>query len=54
MVTSFFDTQAYIGPEVADKNMRYLGNNLSCNSYHIGAGTAKLTTPMVDSYSLFP
>lgn len=50
----FVNTQAIIGPEVADPNMRYAGNNLSCNSCHLGAGTAKYAAPLVDNHANFP
>jgi len=33
------ETYKYIGPEVADKTMRYAGNNLACASCHQEAGT---------------
>ncbi|MGP1579704.1 MAG: c-type cytochrome [Wolinella sp.] len=50
----FVDTQAIIGPEVADPKMRYLGNNLSCNSCHLGAGTTKYGAALVDVIGNFP
>ena len=34
-------TYKYIGPEVADKKMRYAGNNFACASCHQEAGTKK-------------
>lgn len=50
----FVNTQAIIGPEVEDPAMRYAGNNLSCNSCHLGAGTAKFAAPLVDNHANFP
>lgn len=40
-------TYKHIGPEVKDKNMRYAGNNLSCQSCHLDAGTKEYSAPFV-------
>lgn len=47
-------TYKYIGPEVADKKMRYAGNNLSCSSCHQEAGTKKWSAPFMTSTITFP
>jgi thiosulfate dehydrogenase len=31
-------TYAFVGPDVADANMRYAGNNLACGSCHLDGG----------------
>jgi thiosulfate dehydrogenase len=41
----FNETYSVIGPEVADKAMRYSGNNLSCQSCHLRSGTQRLPFP---------
>ena len=38
----FNETYSVIGPEVADRNMRYSGNNLSCQSCHLDSGRHRL------------
>ncbi len=48
------ETYKYIGPEVADKKMRYAGNNLSCNSCHLDAGTKKYSAGFVGVFAAFP
>ena len=50
----FVDTPALIGPEVSDPAMRYAGNNLSCQSCHLQAGTQAYGLPMVGVYAAFP
>ncbi|MBL3518967.1 c-type cytochrome [Arcobacter lanthieri] len=47
-------TYKYIGPEVEDKNMRYAGNNLSCQSCHLEAGTKPYASPFVGIFASFP
>jgi thiosulfate dehydrogenase len=47
-------TYAYIGPEVADKAKRFAGNNLSCQSCHLIAGTKKFGLPYVGVFADFP
>ena len=43
-----------IGPEVRDEAMRFAGNNLSCQSCHLQAGTQQYSIPMVGVYAIFP
>ena len=38
-------TSSLIGPEVADAEKRFAGNNLDCQSCHISAGTQKFRAP---------
>src|SRR5438270_1144114 len=52
--TLFNQTYSVIGPEAADKSMRYAGNNLSCQSCHLQGGTQRFAIPMVGVYGLFP
>lgn len=48
------ETYKYIGPEVADKKMRYAGNNLSCNNCHLEAGTKKYAAGFMGVFANFP
>lgn len=48
------ETYKYIGPEVADKKMRYAGNNFACASCHQEAGTKKWSGPFMSTYANFP
>jgi len=48
------ETYAVVGPEVADKKMRYSGNNLSCQSCHLKAGTQRFALPLIGVYGAFP
>ena len=48
------ETQAVIGPEVDDPEMRYAGNNLRCHTCHLQAGTKKFAAPFTGIYGLFP
>jgi thiosulfate dehydrogenase len=50
----FTETYRFIGPEARDKAMRFSGNNLSCQSCHLNAGTQKFGMPVVGVYALFP
>lgn len=43
-----------IGPEVADKKMRYAGNNLACTNCHQEAATKKFAMPWVGAQATFP
>ncbi|HJE03570.1 c-type cytochrome [Aliarcobacter thereius] len=47
-------TYKYIGPEVKDKKMRYSGNNFSCQTCHLDAGTKAYSAPFVGSSAAFP
>jgi thiosulfate dehydrogenase len=48
------ETYKYIGPEVSDAGRRYAGNNLSCSSCHVLAGTKKFGNPWVGTFGSFP
>src|SRR5215831_4898678 len=50
----FTDTPGVIGPEVVDASMRYAGNNLSCQSCHLAAGTQTFALPMIGVFAAFP
>lgn len=50
----FVDTPSLIGPEVAAPAMRYAGNNLSCQTCHLVAGTQAFALPMIGVYATFP
>jgi thiosulfate dehydrogenase len=50
----FVDTYRFIGPETPQRSARYAGNNLSCQSCHLQAGTQRWALPMVGVYGLFP
>ncbi|MFA7084566.1 MAG: c-type cytochrome [Arcobacteraceae bacterium] len=47
-------TYKYIGPEVEDEKMRYSGNNLSCQTCHLDAGTKPFSAPFVGTSAEFP
>ena len=47
-------TFAHIGPNVANRSKRYAGNNLSCQSCHLEAGTKKYGLPFVGVSGDFP
>jgi thiosulfate dehydrogenase len=47
-------TYKYIGPEVNDPKMRFAGNNLSCQTCHLDAGTKAHSAPFVGTYGEFP
>jgi thiosulfate dehydrogenase len=48
------NTSQYIGPDVADPEMRFAGNNLDCQSCHLNAGTKKFAAPYFGLTSRFP
>ncbi len=48
------ETYKHIGPEVADKSMRYSGTNMSCQSCHLGAGTIPYAAPLTGSSVNYP
>ncbi len=50
----FTETFRLIGPEVSDAAMRHAGNNLSCQSCHLAAGTQPWGMPMTGVHGLFP
>jgi thiosulfate dehydrogenase len=43
-----------VGPEVHDKAMRYAGNNLSCQSCHLQAGTQQFGLPLIGAFIAYP
>ncbi|HKJ46001.1 MAG TPA: c-type cytochrome [Balneolales bacterium] len=47
-------TSKYIGPDVADKKMRFAGNNLSCQNCHLDAGTKPGGASFVGVINRFP
>ncbi len=50
----FKETYSIIGPEAAEREMRFAGNNLSCESCHLQGGTQRFAIPMIGVYGLFP
>ena len=50
----FVETASLIGPEVTSPTMRYAGNNLSCQSCHLVAGTQAFALPMIGVFAAFP
>ncbi|NVO14305.1 MAG: c-type cytochrome [Rhodoplanes sp.] len=47
-------TYAHIGPEVADPQKRFAGNNLACGNCHLQAGTKKFGLPIYGLFESFP
>ena len=47
-------TYAHIGPEVADPDKRFAGNNLACGNCHLKAGTVKFAIPLFGLFGDFP
>ena len=48
------ETYKILGPEVPDKAMRYAGNNLSCQSCHLQAGTQQFALPLIGAFGVYP
>jgi thiosulfate dehydrogenase len=48
------DTANQIGPAAADSAKRYSGNNLTCQSCHINAGTQPYAMPLTGVWGQFP
>jgi thiosulfate dehydrogenase len=48
------DTAREIGPAAADPAKRYAGNNLTCQSCHLQAGTQPYAVPLVGVWGQFP
>jgi thiosulfate dehydrogenase len=48
------DTPNQIGPAVADPTRRYAGNNLTCQSCHLKAGTQPYAMPLIGVWGQFP
>ncbi|MBS0520596.1 MAG: c-type cytochrome [Proteobacteria bacterium] len=47
-------TFAVIGPDVADADKRFAGNNLACQSCHLDAGTKRTALPLVGIFGTYP
>ncbi len=52
--TLMVDTANQIGPAAADPAKRYSGNNLSCQSCHLQAGTQPYSMPVTGVWGQFP
>jgi thiosulfate dehydrogenase len=50
----FVETYSVLGPEVSNVDMRYSGNNLSCENCHLDAGRQRYANPMIGVYGAFP
>lgn len=50
----FTRTPEHIGPEVADAEMRFAGNNLSCQNCHLKGGTKRYSAPMLGVVARYP
>ena len=48
------ETPQILGPEVPNKAMRYAGNNLSCQSCHLQAGTQPFALPLIGAFANYP
>lgn len=48
------ETPAILGPEAPNKAMRYAGNNLSCQSCHLQAGTKQFGLPLIGAFAVYP
>jgi thiosulfate dehydrogenase len=48
------DTANQIGPMVSDPQMRYSGNNLTCQNCHLKAGTQPYAMPLTGVWGQFP
>jgi len=48
------DTPNQIGPQVADPQLRYSGNNLTCQNCHLNAGTQPYAMPLTGVWGQFP
>src|ERR1700722_16695082 len=47
-------TYAHLGPNITDADHRFSGNNMSCQSCHLEAGTKKFGLPFVGIFADFP
>jgi thiosulfate dehydrogenase len=47
-------TYAHLGPDIADADHRFSGNNMSCQNCHLEAGTKKFGLPFVGVFADFP
>lgn len=50
----FTETYAVVGPEIAETQKRYSGNNLSCQSCHLNGGAQRYALPLIGVYGVFP
>lgn len=48
------ETYNVVGPAVPSKAMRFAGNNLSCQSCHLNAGTQQFGLPLIGVFGLYP
>jgi len=48
------ETPTILGPEAPNKAMRYAGNNLSCQSCHLQAGTQQFALPLIGAFGVYP
>ena len=48
------DTANQIGPQAADPQLRYSGNNLTCQNCHLKAGTQPYAMPLTGVWGQFP
>ncbi|MEZ5953253.1 MAG: c-type cytochrome [Hyphomonas sp.] len=48
------ETYAYLGPDVADPDMRYAGNGLACGSCHLDAGRKRYGLSFVGVAGAYP
>ena len=48
------ETPQILGPEAPNKAMRYAGNNLSCQSCHLQAGTQQFALPLIGAFAVYP
>ena len=47
-------TFANIGPEVEERDMRFAGNNLTCQNCHLDGGTNRYAMPLVGAFRTYP
>ena len=48
------ETYAYLGPDVADTNMRFAGNNLACSSCHLDGGRQRYGLSFIGVADAYP
>ena len=48
------ETPTILGPEAPSKALRYAGNNLSCQSCHLQAGTQQFALPLIGAFGVYP
>ena len=48
------ETPQILGPEAPNKALRYAGNNLSCQSCHLQAGTQQFALPLIGAFAVYP